>query len=225
MARRIDGINNGAPATQHSGQASFALFTADPNGIKTSIATSTTAVTYSGADLNGAEITAGQLSGDDAHNVTVTLASNAGSYVASTSDATRIKVTGKHPYYEDYQGNKATHIEYLSIPDADGGVTLTCGKCFAPGEPLSIYIPGQVNTSGAIEIGTGAAREVSPPARWIQCNAVGTLYLHLPNTPINRSPDTGKIAKVVVSAAGPIPFAADAIHASSDITDLLAVTE
>jgi hypothetical protein len=206
---RQEGINNGAPAVKSSEQASFALHSADDNGIKTIFSGPTTATTYSGTDLNGALMTAGELTGTDARNPTVKLSAAVGSYVALG----QIVVRGIHPYT---RGNLS---ETLIMPDADGGVTLTCAKMFAASEPLYFDFPALPDAVGNIELGAGVAREITPPCLWLQVNEAGTLYLRLLD-----SSDT-KITKWVVPVAGQLPVSADAIHSGSDITDLVPVVK
>ncbi len=217
MDRRIDGIDNGAPGRKSSEQSSFVLIAVDADGILESVVTQTSAVTYSGALLDGALMdgSTGEIDGTDARNITVALDSSVGAFVALGE----IVITGRHPYYtHPVTGNLALQTETLIIPDADGNVTLTGAKMFAPGEFLSITFPAMDDTDGAFTVGAGVAREVTPPARWLWCNASGTLYVRLVDA------SDGVIDKLVV-LQGPVPFAIDALHASTDITDLKAVVK
>jgi hypothetical protein len=109
----------------------------DTDGVLESVATSATAQDIDGEDLDGAAL------GDDGYldlprTLTVTLSSSAGSY--STDP---IVVRGK-------RGAEDVVAEF-EPPTADGDVTLRHPQAFD--RVISIHIPEQVDTSGAITVG------------------------------------------------------------------------
>lgn len=202
------GLMRGGPAVKSTGQ-SWTLATLDADGVKTSFTVPFVDTTYSGASLNGVLISNGALTRNG--NITVALSNQAGGFTAGST----ITIVGKHPYYDVQQR------EVLTIPGANGNVTLVGAKIFKAGEPLEITIEAQPNiaTDGTLLIGVGEAVDVSPPANWVYVNAPGTLYVHLRNDPNER------IVKVVCPVEGAYPISIDAIHASSTITDMWMAAE
>lgn len=113
---------------------------ADPDGLKTSIATSTSAHTYSGAALNGA------LAGttfDPPRRVTVTRTSAAGAY--TTTDIT---ATGT-------DADAAALSADMTPPDANGGDTLQTHGWERFATVTSFDVPAQASTAGALTLGVG----------------------------------------------------------------------
>lgn len=115
----------------------------DTDAIKQSIATAASIATYTGAALNGV-IGANTMVPPRA--VTATLASNAGSYTASST----IVITGTY--------NGATVTDTLTITGTDGGITLWGSQAFQT--ITSIVVAAQANTGGAFQFGVG---DVFPP--------------------------------------------------------------
>ncbi len=111
------------------------------------------------SELDGAEITAGALEGTEPRNLTFTLSNTVGGFVASSV----ITVTGKN-------ANGQPQTESLTIPGANGSVTLTGTKFWKPGTALAIRIPGQTAVAATINIGVGTARWVGH-ASWATCVA------------------------------------------------------
>jgi len=109
------------------------------NGIKTSIATSTSPVTYLKAtDFNGTAIVSVTGVLDLPRTVTISLSNSVGSYVASA-----ITLTGTR--------GGVTVTETLTPPDANGNTVLRGTQAFDVLD--SVAFPAQVNTSGAWQIG------------------------------------------------------------------------
>ena len=111
----------------------------DVDGIKTAIATATSAQTYDGTDLNGAALTGNQYLTRTPRTVTVTTASSAGSYTT----ASPIVVTGRR--------NGQVVTDDLTLTTADGGETVRGDQVFD--EITEIAVPAQNDTSGQFEWG------------------------------------------------------------------------
>lgn len=109
---------------------------ADADGIKTSIASSASAASYSGAALNGV-VGAGTMS--PPRNITITTSSNA------NINAVAVVITGKDV-------NGATQTDTITLTD-NGGVTDVGTKAFA--SVSSIAVPAQGGTGGALQFGFG----------------------------------------------------------------------
>jgi len=112
----------------------------DPNGIKTSIGTSTSEQEYTGAALNGA-----LMSLDDwrlPRGVSVTTSVAAGRY--NTTDP--IFFTGPN-----WDGVEATARVYLT--DTDGGETVSCGIEQGILKPTKLVVPAQLLGGGSFEFG------------------------------------------------------------------------
>lgn len=109
---------------------------ADPNGIKTSIASAATAQSYSGAALNGV-VGAGVMS--PPRNITITTTLHA------DIDAVDVLVTGL-----DVNGDEVT--DTITLTDG-GGATDVGTVAFA--QVTQVDIPAQSGTGGALEIGFG----------------------------------------------------------------------
>lgn len=140
-----------------------ALNSADPDGIKTSFATSTSEVTLRAADYDGDEVSSGLL--QVARNVTLTLAANAGSY-----NTDPILIFGV-----DAQGRSVS--ETVTPSSEDGGETLSSVNVFV-GE-VTIKIPAQQDTSGAFEVGVGTAVSINPPCDSLFVATAGTMVVAL----------------------------------------------
>lgn len=109
---------------------------ADVNAIKTSIASSASAQSYSGTALNGA-VGAGVMS--PPRNITITTSGH------GDIDAVKVLITGK-----DINGAALT--EEITLTNG-GGVTNAGVKAFA--SVTSIAVPAQSGTGGALEFGFG----------------------------------------------------------------------
>lgn len=117
--------------------------TADPNGFKLSIATSTSAQVYSGAALDGV---VGTDELDQPRNVTVTASNSAPSYAGS------VTFLGKDVYGNDIS-------EAVAITN---NATTAGTKCLK--SVTSISVPAQNDTSGALEFGFGVVVGLSDRA-------------------------------------------------------------
>jgi hypothetical protein len=146
---------------------------ADADGLKTSIATSADAVTYSGTpaaagDFNGA-LAAKFLKGQmPARTVSITAASATGSY--STNP---VVVTGTR--------NGVEVTESLTPTNANGGWTVRGRQPFDAGAALSFAFPAQVDANGHWTIGL---EDMYAPAgqvfRTIDVSDAGNLQLEFP---------------------------------------------
>jgi hypothetical protein len=132
--------------------------------------------------------------------------------------------------------NAVTYDEFKTVVEADtnagvetvGGYASVYKPSMASGDDVAIT-GGNVRTvlgfdtdrhyAGGFTIGCGVAREITPPAAWLYANETGTWYVHL------RSDPDGRIVKCVVPVEGAYPISADALHASTDIDDMWAVSE
>jgi hypothetical protein len=119
---------------------------ADVDAIKASIASSASAESYSGADLDGA-VGAGTM--DPPRNITITTSAHA------DIDAVAVTITGK-----DVNGDDIT--EDITLTDG-GGVTNAGAKAFA--EVTQIDVPAQSGTGGALEFGFGAILGLARPLK------------------------------------------------------------
>lgn len=143
------GLRNNQPAPR---TYTFAAI-ADADGLKTSIATSTSVATYSGATLNGALANPGPATIPLTMNVSVTTTSQSNTYNITSP----IVVTGTN-------AAGATITDSLTLTTDDGNETVAGTKAFAT--VTSIAVPAQSNTSGAFTFGVQnivfdeAAREV-----------------------------------------------------------------
>jgi hypothetical protein len=137
-------INGVAPITKTYTSAQLA----DADGIKTSIATVASPVTYVPADFNGALVSgSGRVAIPLPRTVTISRSSSANSYSVSP-----IVITGT------FDGQTVT--ESLTPANDDGNDTLYGNQPFH--YVTSIAIPAQANTSGAFTIGVG---DICAPAR------------------------------------------------------------
>lgn len=116
---------------------------ADPDAIKTSIATSTSLQTYTGAALNGA---VGSGTVIAARLVSVTTAAAALAY--NVTDP--IVVTGT-------LDNGITFVDYITLTNTNGGETVTSSWNFAT--VTSIEVPAQLLTTGAFQFGHAVSPE------------------------------------------------------------------
>lgn len=153
-------VNGGA---RKSASSDIALNSADPDGILTSVATSTVETTFRPEDYDGAVVVSGQL--DTPRNVTITLGANVGSY--STDP---IKVSGL-----DAQGE--TVVEQLTPSSADGGETLETATLFLGA--VTVVVPAQQDGSGTIEIGVGIAVSIDPPCDALFVATAGSMVVEL----------------------------------------------
>lgn len=112
----------------------------DADGLKLSVATSLTAVTYSAATLDGALANPGPAAIDLPMNVSVTTTTDAATY--NTTDP--IVVTGTNFYGE-------VITESLLLTEAGGNETIVGTKGFAT--VVSIAVPAQLTTDGAFTFG------------------------------------------------------------------------
>lgn len=162
VSRRGRLLTDGGVVTKSSSSV-VALNSADPNGIKTSFATSTSAVTLRSEDYDGAEVSGGEL--EVPRDVTITLASNAGSY-----NTDPIKISGV-----DAQGEAVQ--ETVTPSGTDGGETLTSAHLYLG--KVQVEIPGQQDTNGAFEIGVGTAVAINPPCDVLFVATAGTMVVGL----------------------------------------------
>lgn len=128
-------------------------------GIKTSIATLTTAVTYSGAALNGANVAILTFP----QGITATTNASASTYAVGLANA--IVVTGT-----DSHGNVITGNVVLTA--TGGGETISTPGGFY--SVTSIAIPAQLGTGGVFTFGIGDLI-FSPPARQVRGGAAGVI--------------------------------------------------
>lgn len=198
------GAAMGSPATGISNNTTYALKTADVDGVKQSFVVTSADRVLEGADLDGANVTDGAL--NETFNITITLSNTADGFDPATS----ITVIGGK-----YGGG--TQRETFDLP-AGGNVTLTGVKPFIAGVPLQVVFPSQAGAgtpdTATVEIGTGVGRAIEPPARWVHCNAAGDIYAKLWHA------DT--IAKFTVTV-GAQPLAIEMLHAGNAITDLVGI--
>lgn len=136
-----------------SGFAATLGYAADPDSIKTLIATVAAGVSYSGADLNGAYANPGPAVFPSASAVTVITEANAGSYV----NASTITITGT-------VDGVAGQTEVLTITGTDGGQSLKTAKLFTAVSQVDIQ--AQVNVGGGFTFGTAYADGVQTDAGW-----------------------------------------------------------
>lgn len=203
-----DGIAGAGPGCRLVGSwSASSLNTADDDGIKTSVATSTGAVSYSGSDLNGALVSSGALSGTTPRNVTVTLTSSTGSYVLNS----KVRVTGKHWI------TGADITEILTITNANGGITLTGTVLFAAGQALTVAIEAQADLLGAFKIGCGTAKGLGNGRNvdWLRVTTAGTIYALLRRDVTQYYPDgSTQIAPIplIVQADTDVPYSVASIH-------------
>ncbi len=132
---------------------------ADADAIKTSVASSTSEESYSGAELNGAIGAAAMV---PARTLSVTTSSNTGSY----NIADPITFTGT-----DSEGNAIS--EDLTLTNEDGGETLVTTKAFRT--VTSIATPEQNDTGGAFTFGVRDIVPVANPPRAVRCGGAGNL--------------------------------------------------
>lgn len=163
LSRRGRVLTDGGVITK-SAEADVSLNSADPDGVKTSFATSTLAVTLRPEDYDGVVVSgSGKL--NSARNITITLASNAGSY-----NTDPIKISGF-----DAQGQRVQ--ETVTPSTEDGNETLTSIHMYV-GDVL-IEIPAQQDTNGAFEIGVGVAVSINPPCDALFIGTAGTVVVQL----------------------------------------------
>lgn len=112
----------------------------DPNGIKTSVGTSTSAQEYTGAALNGALMSLADWRLP--RGVSVTTSVSAGRY--NITDP--IVFTGPN-----WDGVETTASVYLT--DTDGGETVSCGIEQGILKPTKVNVPKQLLAGGAFEFG------------------------------------------------------------------------
>lgn len=152
----------------------FAAAAADPDGLKTNIASTAGIQTFTGADFQGAIGTSRMV---PARNVVLVLSNHA------NWDATTAVVTGLDEY-----GREIT--ENLTIPDA-GNATVTGVKLFS--QIISLVIPAQSGTAGTATFGTGTL--LGPLT---QLDVIG-LYRYLAAKQIDEGATTEFEANDVVS--------------------------
>lgn len=186
---------------------------ADPNAIKTSIATAATAQSYSGAALNGASVTDDVAAPDHgfAAYPTAALSNNAGSYV----DGSEITWTGT------YQGEAVTRTG--TIEGTDGGITVTGDG------PLDtcdgVDVEAQANTGGALEFGwvdVVTTTQAGEPSRKRQFAVIaGTAG----NVHVEHADGSSDIAPLVAGAAlgGPLPVFPRRVFAASTTSTVVLV--
>lgn len=140
--------------------ASYATALADTDGIKTSIATAVAPATYITAGINGV---IGLAAMTPARTLTVTTASHASSYVASST----VVITGT---------DAADRIiaETFTLTGTGGGETIVGTKGFKT--VTSIVVAAQTDTAGAFEFGV---RDILCSARpyMIRANGAGNLHV------------------------------------------------
>lgn len=114
---------------------------ADPDGLKTSFATSTGAVTITSFDgaLAAQTLRTGR-------PITITTTAAAGAYSTAV-----IRVTGT-------LDSGLSHTEMVYLTDADGGETI--GTLFPFTTPTSVVLPAMLSTGGAIIIGYGDVPDI-----------------------------------------------------------------
>jgi hypothetical protein len=139
---------------------------ADPDGLKTTIATNVANQNYSGVALNGAEAALLLAGSGPARTLSVTTTASAATY--RTGASFPIVVTGV------YKGAVVT--ENLLLTQANGNETIIGAQVFD--KVTSIAVPGQVDALGAFTFGVqdicGLAGE---PFRGVKAHANGTLEL------------------------------------------------
>lgn len=134
----------------------YAASPTDADGIKTTVATSLTAATYSGAALNGALANPGPAVIDLPMNVSVTTTSDAATYNTTSP----IVVTGT-----DFDGNTIT--DSLLLTQANGNETISGTKGFAT--VVSIAVPAQLTVDGAFTFGVLDTVLTTPLGRARRC--------------------------------------------------------
>lgn len=189
------GISSAAPAQRNLG-AFGTLATVDDDGIKTSVASSTGAVSYSGGALNGVEITDGAL--ESPRNVTITKAAAAGAYTVGS----HITVSGYH--WKTKEPMTETH----TVTHADNAETFTGKKVFASGTsyPLTVIIEAQADTDGSWKIGVGAAVPIPGSVDWCRATITGNLVVLL------TQDDGTTLLTLAVTAGDNLPFSIASIH-------------
>lgn len=128
----------------------------DDDAIKTSIATSASAATYSGAGLNGV-IGAGAIR--FTQRISATTSASVGTYKTGAGNA--ITVTGTNEAGD-------TITDTITLSASGGGETKTTTKGFA--SVTSIAVPGQNDTSGTFKFGVEDI-QLLPPARAFRSGA------------------------------------------------------
>ncbi len=190
-------ITSAAPARKILGTFGT-LATPDDDGVKTSIASSTLAVTYDGGELDGALITDGAL--EAARNVTVTKAAAVGAYVVGSE----VVVSGYH------WKTKLAISETHTVTHADNAETFTGSVLFAADAayPISIAIEGQADTDGSWKFGVGAAVAIDAAIDWIRITTAGNLAILLAEDIEVTSP----LSLVGVTVGQDLPYSVASIH-------------
>jgi len=189
-------IASAAPARKYLGTWGT-LATADDDGLKTSVASSTSAVSYSGAGLNGALITAGALNTTVPRNVTVTKAAQAGAYTVGS----KVRVTFEH-WLTGYQVT-----ETFTVTHADNAETFTGCMLMKPGTLPAVAIEAQADTDGSwkIGVGTAVAIEAKPRVDWILVSTSGDVYAMLAEDGVAGDAATALLPSGAIIA--PVPLA------------------
>lgn len=130
-------------------------------GIKTSVATATTAQVYSGGALNGANVAVLAFP----QGITATTSASASTYVTGLVNA--IVVTG-------LSSAGAVITDNIVLTAAGGGETVSTVRGFY--QVTSISVPAQLTTSGAFTFGIGDLI-FSPPARQVRGGAAGVIAM------------------------------------------------
>jgi len=115
---------------------------ADLDGIKTSAATSTSPVVFSGGQLAGADMARMNAGTAPPRSISVTTSAQASQY--ATGAGNPIRITGT------FKG--ASQSEDLLLTLANGGETIRGSKLFDT--VTQIDVPAQLGTSGAMQFGT-----------------------------------------------------------------------
>jgi hypothetical protein len=196
----------------HDGKA-VSLNTADADGVKKSVATSTSAVEYETTDLDGDDMdgTLGVFAGGVPRAVSVTTSSSAATY--NTTDP--ITVEG----YSWLDGRYL--VESLTLTAAGGGETISGTVMFDSAKPIKINVPAQTTTSGAFTFGTTTATAIVPPCHSICVNDTSggnVIQYRLANMDPDSTPLTGGVAVQYDEKA----WSVAEIHASTTVAGIVA---
>lgn len=191
--------------TAHSDPASrmgdlvTAVLTADADGIVQSTASAVTEQVLTGTALNGALMSAGQISGSDARNIRAATGANAGSYAAAV---------GKDIVVRGTRNGQAFDVRF-TITDEDGGESFETYMMLDPGTDITVTLPACTDTSGSFTVGAGTGKKLHPNGtrpKWLDVAVAGDVTMHLINGGENLITRT-------FADAGPQPYAADAVYA------------
>lgn len=153
---------------------------ADPNGLKTSIASATSLQTYSGTALNGTNVCGGGHSALSSWP-TVTTSSTVGAFVAGS----KVFFVGTY--------NRVTTERSATMGSADGNETLIADGPLDIGSVTQIRVEAQADTDGTLEFGwTGVApRAESPKWRLVARTAAALTVEHEDGTQDTFTPAAG----------------------------------